>query len=108
MHLHTCTAPVRLHTCTPVHTCIRNYNCTCTFFNLSTCAPILCAPARLHVHFIPAPARPRQAALARERSRARLATSWEVVHAREEERMRDAIAEGRVATKVCVWRSVSV
>jgi hypothetical protein len=37
--------------------------------------------------------------MANERSRARLAPSWEVVHARDEKRMRNAIAEGRVATK---------
>ena len=37
--------------------------------------------------------------MANERSRARLAPSWEVVHARDEKRMRNAIAEGRVPTK---------
>jgi hypothetical protein len=57
--------------------------------------------------------------MASERSRARLAPSWEVVHAREEKRMRNAIAEGRVATKAllcdinsaahgmtCAWRAL--
>jgi len=124
-HLCTTPAPVSSRppsptcTCTCTHCCVHLH----TLYVCTMCAP---APAPAHTVCAPAPVpspspspspsptytprpahllhtrcgtRARQAAMASERSRARLAPSWEVVHAREEKRMRNAIAEGRVATK---------